>query len=186
MTVFEEIFQETRWLKKLNKRDEEAFSQCYDFYAPKLYRHAFYRLGSKELAEDIVSDVFIKTWEFLTDPTNRITNLKAFLYRVTNNLIIDYYRTKEKESVLLDELPEIQFADNGRSTEKIDIKLELEAVLKNLKKLKPEVRNILIWRYIDQLSIGEIGEISGKNKNAIYVAIHRGLKELKKLINLQL
>ncbi len=178
-----EIFKQASWLRKLNNRDEAAFVECYDFYAPKLYRHAFYRLGSKELAEDVVSEVFIKTWEFLTDPNKKISNLKAFLYRVANNLIIDYYRGQERQSILIDEVLAAQLGDMGRAKEKMINKLEFEAVLKSLEKLNSETRKILIWRYIDQLDIREISEITGKKANAIYVAIHRGLKEIKKIIN---
>lgn len=177
-----ELFKEARWLNKINKRDKEAFSRCYDFYAPRIYRHAFYRLGSQELAEDVVSDVFIKTWEFLTDPNNKILNLKAFLYRIANNLIIDRYRAGGRELILTDEASETQFTDEGRSVEKLDANLEFEAVFKSLEKLNPEAREILIWRYVDQLNIGEIAELSGKTKNAVYVAIHRALKEMQKLL----
>jgi len=186
MSVLEEFFREAKWLKKLNKCDETAFGQCYDFYAPKLYRHAFYRLGSKELAEDIVSEVFTRTWEFLVEPGNKIDNLKAFLYRIANNLIIDYYRAKGKQPILVDEILQMHLGDEGRGAEKLDSKLELELVLKNLEKLNQETQELLIWRYIDQLSISEICKVSGKTANAVYVAIHRGLKELKKLTNLQL
>lgn len=183
MNVLDEFFKEARWLRKLNKRDETAFGQCYDFYAPKLYRHAFYRLGSKELAEDIVSEVFVKTWEFLIEPSKRIDNLKAFLYRVANNLIIDYYRAKGRQPILIDEAMEARLGDGGRGEEKLGSKLELESVLKNLEKLSQETQELLIWRYVDQLNIGEICKLTGKTSNAIYVAIHRGLKELKKLTN---
>jgi DNA-directed RNA polymerase specialized sigma24 family protein len=55
-------------------------------------------------------------------------------------------------------------------------------VLGSLEKLNQETREILLWRYVDGLDIGEIAEITEKTKNAVYVAIHRGLKELKRLV----
>ncbi len=182
MSALEELFKEANWLRKLNKRDIEAFSQCYDFYAPKIYRHAFYRLGSKEAAEDVTSEVFVRVWEFLTEPTNKIQNLKAFLYRIANNLIIDQYRNKGRQPILIDEVMERGLGDEGREMEKLDSKFEFEALLDSLEKLNQETREILLWRYVDGLSIKEIAEITEKTKNAVYVTIHRGLKELKKII----
>lgn len=182
MKVLEKFFREAGWLKKLNKRDEEVFGKCYDFYAPKIYRHAFYRLGSKEAAEDITSEVFVRVWEFLTKPTNKIQNLKAFLYRIANNLIIDQYRAKGRQPILIDEVIERSLGDEGREVEKLDSKFEFEAVLLSLEKLNQATHEILLWRYVDGLSIKEIAEITGKTKNAVYVAIHRGLKELKKIL----
>lgn len=175
-------FREASWLKKLNRRDKEAFGQCYDFYAPKLYRHAFYRLSSRELAEDIVSDVFIKTWEFLTDPAQKIDNLRAFLYRVANNLIIDYYRGKGRQPILIDEKMEAELGDHGRGAEKLNKDAEVKEILKSLEKLPEETRELLIWRYIDGLKIGEIAALTGKTRNAVYVAIHRALKASQKIL----
>ena len=177
-----EFFKEADWLRKLNRRDKEAFGQCYDFYAPRLYRHAFYRLGSKELAEDVTSEVFVKVWEFLTDPAKRIDNLRAFLYRITNNLIIDHYRGKDRQLILIDEVLETKLGDEGRGAEKLGKNMEFETVLKSLEKLPEDTRKLLIWRYIDELSIGEIAELSGKTKNAVYVALHRALRETQKLL----
>ncbi|OGF21301.1 hypothetical protein A2316_02035 [Candidatus Falkowbacteria bacterium RIFOXYB2_FULL_38_15] len=175
-------FKEAIWLQKLNKGDKEVFSQCYDFYAPKLYRHVFYRLGSKELAEDMVSEVFKKTWEFLVDSDKKIDNLRAFLYRVANNLIIDYYRSKARQPILIDETLEAQLGDEGSEAEKIGSRFEIGQVLKSLEELSKETRDILIWRYVDELSISEISNLSGKKKNAVYVSIHRALREAQKII----
>ena len=182
MSVFES-FKGAIWLAKINRRDQEAFSKCYDFYAPKIHRHAFYRLGSKELAEDVTSEVFTKTWEFLTESANnKIKNLRAFLYRVANNLIIDHYRAKGRQPILINEAMERNLGDGGSGAERLGSRLELAAVLENLEKLSRETREILIWRYVDDLSINEVAELAGRTKNAIYVAIHRGLKELRKTI----
>lgn len=173
--------QEAAWLKKLNRGDEAAFGRYYEIYAPKLYRHAFYRLGSRELAEDVVSDVFVKTWEFLTDPTKKIDNLRAFLYRVANNLIIDYYRSRGRQPILIDEILEAKLGDEGLAASKAGNKFDFEIVLRSFEEISPEASELLLWRYVDGLSIGEISKITGKTRNAIYVTIHRGLKELKRL-----
>lgn len=175
------FLEEKLLLVKINKRDKEAFGRFYDLYAPKIYRHVFFRLGRKELAEDITGEVFKKVWEFLTEPANRIKNLKAFLYKITNNLIIDYYRSKESQPVLIDEVKQ-SLGDGGKEVEKLNRKFEFELVLNSLKELNQETREILFWRYVDGLNIEEIAEVTGKTKNAIYVTIHRGLKELKKII----
>jgi RNA polymerase sigma-70 factor (ECF subfamily) len=181
MGVFE-LFKEANWLKKLNKRDHEAFSQCYDFYAPKLYRHAFYRLGSKELAEDLVSEVFIKVWEFLADPAKKIENLRAFLYRIANNLIIDRYRGKDRQPILINEELENILGDEGEWEKDLGKRVEFEEVLRSLEKMPEATREILTWRYIDELGIGEIAELSGRTKNAVYVALHRALREMRALL----
>ena len=54
-------------------------------------------------------------------------------------------------------------------------------VLGMLARLRPETRDLLVMRYIDDLPIGHIAQTTGKKKNAIYVALHRAVKELKEL-----
>ena len=66
---------------------QEGFLNAYDAYADAIYRHCFFRVFSKERAEELAQETFMKTWEYVARG-NVIENYKAFLYRVTNNLII--------------------------------------------------------------------------------------------------
>jgi RNA polymerase sigma-70 factor (ECF subfamily) len=177
---------EKKLLDDINRRDKEAFSKCYDLYVEKIFRHVYYRTMSKELAEDITAEVFKKTWEYLIEPQNQIKNLKAFLYRTALNLIVDYYRNKESHNIFIDEEIKNRVGDSGQSiaeiNKKIDKKIELKMVLNAMEKISPEYKEILILRYIDDLSIKEIAKLKEKTENAIYVALHRALKELQKIL----
>jgi len=179
-----DYFKKNRVLTQINQGNENTFLQMYNYYAPKLFRHIYYRLNSRELAEDIAQQVFYKTWQYITNSTNKIDNLNAFLYKTTNNLITDYYRKSERGNISINNISielERKISDETSYINDVDHDLETVKVNKSIELLKPEQQKLIIWRYFDDLSISEIAKISGKSKNAVYVGVHRALKDLKKL-----
>ena len=74
----------------------DTFLTAYDKYADAIYRHCFFRVFSKEKAEELTQETFMRTWQYLEDG-KEVLNLRAFLYRVANNLIIDHSRKKKEE-----------------------------------------------------------------------------------------
>ena len=167
---------------KMNKATKEEFLRIYDILAPKVYRHVLFRVNSKELTEDITSQTFLRTWQYLIEAKKPIKNFRAFIYRVANNLIVDYYRQRSREPILLehDELKKII-----KSTKTVDTNHEesLKKIFNGLDKLSSEQKNILILRYIDGLGIKKIAKITNKSRDNIYVIIHRALKDLKNICN---
>lgn len=166
---------------RIEKRDEQAFLKAYDFFAPRIFRHAYFRVSSRELAEDIASQVFLNTWKYLLGED--IENIKAFLYRTANNLIIDHYRAKGREPILIDEGFERVFFYEKDIVREINSQEELREVRGAIDLLEKDFRDVLVMRYVDGLSIDEIAEITQKSKNAVYITISRGIKELKQWMN---
>jgi len=171
--------KEKSLLKRIHRGDASAFAETYDLFAPKIYRHALYRTSSKELAEDIMSQTFLKAWEYISRNASEIIYLKAFIYRIANNLIIDHYRGKARSPVHLTEEMEQVLPGDVRIEEETDLSLDRHRMQEAICLLKEETRELLIMRYVDELSMDEIANLKGKNKNALYVALHRAVKELK-------
>lgn len=160
---------------------ERDFFSAYDQYAKSIYRHVYLRVNNRHLAEDLVSETFLKSWNYLVEG-KKIGKMKSFLYRVANNLIVDYYRQKPREALPMEEeileIPE-KSASLG---EKLDEKISMESVMKNLNLLPENLRDMLVYKYVDELSVPEISRITGKSAVNVYVSIHRALKALKNLM----
>jgi len=73
------------------KKEQEQFMKVYDEYSAGVYRYCYFRLNSREDAEDLTSTVFHKTWDYLAQG-KKIDNMRAFLYRVAHNQIVDLYK----------------------------------------------------------------------------------------------
>lgn len=172
-------FKSAEFLAKINQGDKGAFLEAHSYYAPKIFRHIYYRIGSKENAQDITQQVFFKVWEYFVASEKKIDNLNAFIYRTANNLVIDYYRKAERKNLTLEDISEKKLATEPSYLSEVDQGLEIVKIKKALLGLKPEQQQLIVWRYIDDLSIGQIAELSNKSNNAVYVSLHRALKELK-------
>lgn len=157
---------------------EKQFLQAYDELSDAIFRHCYFRVFNRERAKDLMQDTFARTWEYLSKGS--VQNLKAFLYRVANNLIIDESRKKKEES--LEMLQENSSFDPGEDLKDrlIDF-MEGKEVIKLLDKIDPKYRLAISMRYIDDLSPKEISEVLDETENNISVRIHRGLKQLREL-----
>lgn len=174
------------WLKekllllRLKKKDPEAFGEIYDLYVSKIYRFIYFKVSSIEEAEDLTSEVFLKTWQYVSDG-KEIENLNAILYKIARNIVIDFYRDRTKKEVLEEELL-VKAAVKDDELEKLQINLDMKDIEKSLRELKDEYREIIILRFIEELSISEIAEILEKSKGAVRVLIFRALETLKEVL----
>lgn len=163
--------------------DEEAFGKLYDKYSQQIYRFIVFRLNSREDANDLVSEVFLKIWQYIVARDKNIDNFKALLYRMAGNLVIDYYRQSGREVQALDEDSWNKIVDETYNLEiKIRQKEDARLIRLAMDKLSQDERELLVMRYIDDLEVKEISLILGKTTGAVRVALHRAIKALKEVI----
>ncbi len=142
-----------------------------------LKARALFKVHDKVMSDDLVQDTFMKTWSYLVKG-GKIDMMKAFLYHVLNNLIIDEYRRHKTNS--LEVLLEKGFepaSDHSRIFEILDGK----ATILLIQLLPDKYQKVVRMRYIQDLSLDEIAVLTGETKNAVAVQLHRGLKKLRDL-----
>jgi RNA polymerase sigma-70 factor (ECF subfamily) len=160
-------------LVKQAQNEIAAFSKLYQLYLPKLYNYAFYRTGSKQEAEDVVSSTFIKALEHLKKEEIKYISFKNWLYKVCSNIIIDNWR---KSSYAECALPCCFDNNDVDFSGKIDDKL---TILQILYQLTEEQQQVLLLRYVQDLSICQVAEIMGKSEGAVKQLAYRGLNNMK-------
>jgi RNA polymerase sigma-70 factor, ECF subfamily len=161
-------------------RLEDEFLEAYDAYADAIFRHCYYRLFDRERARDIMQDTFMRAWEYM-GKGEKVENIRALLYRIANNLIIDYVRKKKESS--LDAMQEEGFDpatddDMAHVGDRLDGAQAVEA----LKQLDDSHREVLVMRYVNGLEPAEIAKITGESANTVSVRLHRGLRKLRVLL----
>lgn len=174
------------FLKLRATRDPEVFGKLYDIYVDQIYRFIYFKVGRKEEAEDLTGDVFLKTWQYINEMGSEvIDNLRAFLYQTARNAVIDFYRSRDqREFVALpeedDEKPTMEIVDEKQDlVEKIELASDLEEVKKALQKIREEYREVIILRFVEEMSVKETAEILGKSEGAVRVLLHRAVAALK-------
>lgn len=170
------------------KRDPEAFARIYDRHVEAIYRFVFFKLSSKEEAEDITAETFTKAWNYLSQ-NHKVLNIKALLYRIARNLVIDSFRHKNSLSQEIvvtnsgDETSNIleELSDKGHDKKIIEARADFALIIKQLDKLKDDYRDILMLRLLDDLPFNIIAEILEKKSGHVRVIYHRALKALKEV-----
>lgn len=162
------------------KTDDRSFAVLYDFYFPKIYFFIIKRVGQKEAAEDIVSAIFLKVFTNLRTfrPKNDYS-FAAWLYRIANNKLIDYYRGQGRRATVnienitepSDECQDPQ-ADSIRS-------LNRAIVEKTMASLSSRDQQILQLKFFAELDNIEIAQSLGIKPNNVGVWLFRALKRFR-------
>lgn len=159
----------------------DGFMRAYDTHVAALYRYALFKVNKRELAEDLVSQTFLQTWQYVSRGET-IQAWKVFLFRTLNNLIVNYYRRKHLEPILVDEMTDTTLAsivDEKHIPNTLNRSTEFQSIISLFNQLSQEQKEILLWRFVDDMSIADIAAITGKKKSAIYVSIHRSTRKIQ-------
>ena len=155
----------------------KIFSSIYDKYVDKIYRFIFIKVSSQEIAEDLCSETFLRGWQAFKERED-IENPPAFLYQIARNLIIDHYREKGKAKIVSAEYTPIVDPREDLE-EKAVLGSDIDNIRTALVSLDGEYQDVIIYRYLDELSISEIAKIMEKSEGTVRVTLHRALKSLK-------
>lgn len=166
-------------------QDEQAFARLYDTYVEAIYRFVYVKLSSKEQAEDVTAEVFLKLWQALQQG-KEVRHVRGLLYKIARNSIIDVYRkrgsTPDTSSVTFSEDDTSSdteaLSDRGIGSRGIEAKADLALVLEQIAQLKDDYQDVLTLRLMEDLSFQDIAEILGKETGAVRVLYHRALKAL--------
>jgi RNA polymerase sigma-70 factor, ECF subfamily len=163
---------------EIEDKQQAAYLEAYEAYSEAIYKHCFFRVYSQTRAEELVQETFMRVWQYLSQGKT-VDNMRAFLYRVANNLIIDESRKKKEESleILMEKSPAFEPSYEGHKT--IQQGVLVKEVIEKMKDLPPDYREILILRYIDDLDPKEIAQILDTNANNVSVKINRAIKALR-------
>lgn len=167
-------------VRKASAGDEQAFSELYDLYFEKIYRFVYFRVNHREVAEDLVSETFIRAWDRLRE-IEAISSFNSWLYRIARNLVIDYYRAK-KPDLDINNLENL-LAYEDQIIEQTDFTFKQKKFLAAVQKLSSDQQLVIKLKFLDELDNQEIAIILQKSEGAIRVIQHRAINELKRLLN---
>lgn len=157
----------------------QYFNQVYDQYVNKIYRFIYLKVSLVETAEDLSSEVFLRLYRHIQKNNPVIENPQAFVYQIARNVIADHYRSK-KITVVSIEKTTIEIEDiQERTREQGEVSLEMDRIKEAIAKLQGDYQDLIIWRYVDELTVPEIAQITGKTEENVRVGVHRAIQALK-------
>ena len=158
------------------------WGEVFNTYHSKVLSFVYRRTNNWHLAEDLTSDVFVRAINHSEQTEQIPDSISGWVYRIANNLIIDYYRIRGLRAVVsfedMSELPNPQ-DDPAKEAEAALDREMLQAVLN---RLTAEQAQALILRYQDACSFAEIADEMGKSEDAVKQLLHRACETANGLI----
>ena len=163
-------------IERAKNYDHTALHAIYEHYSLGIFRYIYYRIGDYEMAEDLRAEVFVKMLEGLGAFSYQGWSISAWLYRIAHDRVVDHLRrTKRRQQEPLDE----QYVDPAVGPDIISLaRLDHAALREAIAKLTDEQSQVIILRFIQDLSLREVAQITGRTEGAIKALQHRALQAL--------
>jgi RNA polymerase sigma-70 factor (ECF subfamily) len=156
------------------QRDPERFADLYDIYFDRIWAYVSRRVGSREEAEDLVSEVFQKALANLRRFEWQGAPFSAWLYRIAINEIADHSERLGRERAIAMP-PEIEEADQEEAQDR-------SKVFALVRELPEDQRRVVELRFIEEKSTHEVAKALGRSEGAVKQLQFRGLERLRAMI----
>lgn len=173
-------YDETLTIQRAREGDRDSIAILYRAHVQAIFRYVSYRVPDEAIAADLTAEVFLRMVEALPRYNMNGAPFEAWLYRIAAARVADHYRaiTRYPQAGLSEHEP-----DRAASPEQMLQAAQEQADLRAaLNQLSEEHQNILILRFVERKSHGEVAEMLGKSVTAIKSAQHRALTRLAELL----
>jgi RNA polymerase sigma-70 factor (ECF subfamily) len=164
------------------KASPEAFGELYEMYVDKIYSYMYYRTGNHHDAEDLTAKAFYQALTHIDRYVDRGLPFSAWLYRIAHNLVANWYRAKSRRKVItLDEVTtSALYQGSDVPPEKVlESQDDQRLLLRLIRRMPDDRQQLVILKFVHQLSNLEIGQIMGRSEGAIKSLYHRTLLALR-------
>ena len=176
------LADENALIARAAEGDREAFGVLYEQNSLRVFRHAYFLTGNSTLAEDITAQTFLKALEAIHRYEQRGVAFKSWLLRIACNLVINNAKSSKNNghSTLPDtlEAPTAFYSPEAYAQTRADGEL----VWGQVRNLSEDQREVVVMRFLDDLSYTEIAELMGKSVGAVRVLQFRALQNLRSFV----
>jgi len=130
-----------------------SHDEIYSTYRDKVFSYIKSRISNYQDAEDLCEDVFVKVYEKLDSFDEKKASLSTWIYNITKNTVIDHYRTNHMDLEIIDNYDYPQEPVDEEPDEET-----LQFLAQALKQLPQELRDLIVLRYYNELSLKEVAE----------------------------
>jgi RNA polymerase sigma-70 factor, ECF subfamily len=172
----------TKTIERAKQGDKDVIAALYERHYLSVYRYLFYRVGNRQFAEDLTSEVFERMLRFISNFQPPSSSFQAWLFQIARNLSTDHFREQGRKptEVSLEE----NLVDRGLNpVAEMERKLDSERLLQALDGLTEEQRDVILMRFVAGMPIAETAQVLRKSEDAIKGLQRRALTTLKKILS---
>lgn len=181
------IDQDEDWelVRRAQAGDTQAFGRIYDRYFDTVYGYISYRTGSRTLAEDLTSEVWLRVLRRIGSVRWQRHDLSGWLVTIARNLIADHQKSGRQRlevttAHMLDD--DLALGPEGHQQDEVRTRLDTATLLDAVRRLPPEQQECITLRFLQGRSIADTAQIMGKNEGAIKALQYRAVRNLGRLL----
>lgn len=171
--------REDELILEIKKGNVDALDELIGLYYPEILRYCIWHAPNRGMAEDAVQETFLKAVRYFGRYVHK-GNFRAFLYQIAKNTCIDLQRQKSSLDISLDAAAlefsyEPSYEEKGFEEVRADMQMRYF-----VRKLPDELKEIVILRFGQELTIREIAEIMNTPLRTVQSRLRSALKQIKK------
>jgi RNA polymerase sigma-70 factor (ECF subfamily) len=176
MAAVEDI---TSLLQRVARQDRQAFAQLYGATSAKLYGTILRILRRRDIADEVLQEVYVKIWERAGDYKPDRASPIAWMAAIARNRALDEVRRRTLDSI--EDHPELQDIPSTEETGLANLlrSEEGQKLSKCLDRLEPDRRSMVVLAYCEGMSRDELAASYGQPVNTIKTWLRRSLAQLK-------
>jgi RNA polymerase sigma-70 factor (ECF subfamily) len=158
----------------------DAFGELYTRHIAPIFRYIRLRVSDEQIAEDLAEDVFLRAFKAIKKYKERGVPFSAFLFRITRNLLVDHYRTRDRESSLetADDMASLAPAlDEG-----LIMQDRVHALQKAFPRLPEDYQEVIRLRVLLTMPTPSVAALMDRSEGAVRVLLHRALTALREKV----
>ncbi len=165
---------------------DAALGELYDRYEGKIYAYIYRRTGEPELAKDLTAQVFIKMLEAIRKEKAWTSSFSGWLYRIAHNVVIDYYRRRNRHNqVSIEETPTLT-ATQHNPVRTAEQNMDAEQLRAAILRLTDEQAQVVSLRFLEGYSIAEVAVVMDKTEGSIKALQYRAVSSLRQLLQYEM
>lgn len=167
---------------RARRGDADAFEQLVVAYRDQVFRLALRMCGNEADADEVAQEAFLSAWKALPNFRGD-SQFSTWLYQLTSHAAIDLMR-REKRQIAGEDITEVSAPDPGPSPQQQAERSETrQAVREAMEQLSPEYRQIVVLRFLQELSYEEIGAVLKLPPGTVKSRLNRAKSQLKDILS---
>jgi RNA polymerase sigma-70 factor (ECF subfamily) len=167
-------------IARAQRGDREAFTEIYRSHSRRVFRHIYYLTRDTQESDDLTNETFLRVWRVIDKYEDRGLPIENWLLKIGHNLATRHLKrrrpTQDIETVSIEDSPD-------RLPEHLaEVASDAESVRAAVMQLPDLPRQVIIWRFLENMSYEEVGRIVRKSNGAIRVIQFRALKQLRGIL----
>lgn len=162
--------------------DRSAFAELYDRYVDVVFRYVLFRVGDRELAEDVTSETFLRALRRIESVSYQGRDVGAWFVTIARNLVLDHVKSSRfRLEVATAEVDDTRRVESGPEQQVLS-KVTRSALLDCVGQLGDDQRECIVLRFLQGLSVAETAKVMARNEGAVKALQHRAVRRLAQLL----